>query len=34
LAVDPGDEGRQLRRLIANGDARAEDLADAQSAAS
>jgi len=34
LAADPGDEGRHLRRLIANGDARAEDLADAQSAAS
>jgi nicotinamide-nucleotide adenylyltransferase len=33
LAADPGDEGRQLRRLIANGAARAEDLADAQSAA-
>jgi nicotinamide-nucleotide adenylyltransferase len=33
LAVDPGDEGRQLRRLIANGAARAEDLAQAQSAA-
>jgi nicotinic acid mononucleotide adenylyltransferase len=33
LAADPGDEGRQLRRLLANGAARAEDLAEAQSAA-
>ena len=31
LAGDPGEEGKELRRLLANGDARAEDLAAAQS---
>jgi hypothetical protein len=32
LAAEPGEEGKQVRRLIANGGARAEDLAALQSA--
>jgi nicotinic acid mononucleotide adenylyltransferase len=32
IASDPGEEGRELRRLIANGGARAEDLQALQSA--
>jgi len=31
LGTRPGEEGRQLRRMLANGDARAEDLAALQS---
>lgn len=34
LATDPGEEGRRVRRLLANGDAAAEDLAHLQGFAS